>query len=228
MSAPPQQFICTTPWWIKLGDKYPIIGQVKMETSPGPEESCKTTIRKVLSKVTKDYWVAHQVEVLECPSALDFMRKAIIPYRPVILRGLMDDWNAMEQWDMEHLCEVMGDSTVPVNLTPDGFADAVKSVRINEEESRIFTYPCELNMPFSKFYDIMMAPDGINDAVPYLSEQNDNLRQKFSSLANDIPSQLPIAAEAFPEAETEAINLWIGDERSITSLHKDHFEVTVW
>jgi jumonji domain-containing protein 7 len=35
---------------------------------------------------------------------------------------------------------------------------------------------------------------------------------------------LQLAVDAFGFERPEAINLWIGDERSVSSLHKDHFE----
>lgn len=39
----------------------------------------------------------------------------------------------------------------------------------------------------------------------------------------DIEPQLGFAATAF-RAPPDAINLWIGDERSTTTFHKDHYE----
>jgi jumonji domain-containing protein 7 len=190
----------------------------------GSEDRSK--LRRVLSKVTRDYWVGNEVEVLEYPTAIEFMRRAVCAYRPVIIRGLMDDWRAMEYWDLENMNELMKDAEISVNLTPDGLADAVKSVPTdNGNEKRVFTYPYECTMPFSTFYRMMEEPEE-DDAVPYLSEQNDNLRQKFQQVVNDVPSSLPLVDEVFGNPETEAINLWIGDERSVTSLHKDHFEVS--
>jgi jumonji domain-containing protein 7 len=42
-------------------------------------------------------------------------------------------------------------------------------------------------------------------------------------LLPDVDAQLGFAAEAFGSAP-EAVNLWIGDERSTTTFHKDHYE----
>jgi jumonji domain-containing protein 7 len=198
-------------------------------TADSESNDPRETVRLVLSKVTKDYWVGHEVDVLEQPSALDFMRQAVCCYRPVILRGLMRDWPAMQRWNMDYLEEKMNGVPITVNLTPDGLADAVKSVVLPTEEDediekQVFTYPYERSMSFAAFQGLMSDPRE-DDAVAYLSEQNDNLRQKFPSIVNDVPVFLPIAAEAFSNCATEAINLWIGDERSVTSLHKDHFEV---
>eukprot|EP00913_Durusdinium_trenchii_P000414 g379.t2 len=49
--------------------------------------------------------------------------------------------------------------------------------------------------------------------VLYLSRQNDSLREEFAPLLGDIPSVVPLAAEAFNN-DPEAINLWIGEDRS--------------
>jgi jumonji domain-containing protein 7 len=71
----------------------------------------------------------------------------------------------------------------------------------------------------------MLLHPNIDDAVPYLSSQNDNLRVQFEQLSSSIPETIYLAQDAFGQSEPEAVNLWIGDHRSISSLHKDHFEV---
>ena len=59
--------------------------------------------------------------------------------------------------------------------------------------------------------------------VPYLSAQNDSLRSEFGALSGDYPSALRWAAEAFG-TQPDAVNLWIGDGRAVSSCHKDHYE----
>lgn len=39
----------------------------------------------------------------------------------------------------------------------------------------------------------------------------------------DVHPCLPLAEQAFGN-RPDAINLWIGDERSVSSMHKDHYE----
>ena len=78
------------------------------------------------------------------------------------------------------------------------------------------------------------------EGVVYLSRQNDSLREEFgdSALGTDVPAAVPFAAEAFHRASSgvassppagtseqqqqqqqppDAVNLWIGDGRSLTS-----------
>lgn len=49
------------------------------------------------------------------------------------------------------------------------------------------------------------------------------MTKEFPELVSDIDKELPWASQAFG-AKPSAINLWIGDQRSVTSLHKDPFE----
>lgn len=62
--------------------------------------------------------------------------------------------------------------------------------------------------------------------VVYLQSQNGNLNDpegEFASLREDVPAQIPWASEAL-DKPPEAVNLWIGDSRSITSAHSDPYE----
>lgn len=80
-------------------------------------------------------------------------------------------------------------------------------------------------MTMADFFDTLDNRE--RGVVPYLSQQNDNLRQHLPELLADIPKSLPLGDEVFKsdvEGELEAVNLWIGDERSVSSIHKDHFE----
>ncbi|CAN0425759.1 unnamed protein product, partial [Hapterophycus canaliculatus] len=53
--------------------------------------------------------------------------------------------------------------------------------------------------------------------------QNDSLRQEFPGLAADVEPSLALARETFGN-EPDAVNLWIGDDRSVSAVHKDHYE----
>jgi len=59
--------------------------------------------------------------------------------------------------------------------------------------------------------------------VFYYSRQNDCLRMELQPLTSMFPPFIPFANEAF-DAEPDAINLWIGNENSTSSMHKDHYE----
>jgi len=79
----------------------------------------------------------------------------------------------------------------------------------------------------------------------YYSRQNDCLRQELESLWNQqpilnndnnsgtrnvpnggflFPRSFVWAEEAFGVPEPDEVNLWMGDERAVSSMHKDHYE----
>ena len=59
-----------------------------------------------------------------------------------------------------------------------------------------------------------------------VSTKNDCLRTEVSKLFSTqlFPPTFPFAEEAFGTGPPDAINLWIGNERSVSSMHKDHYE----
>lgn len=56
-----------------------------------------------------------------------------------------------------------------------------------------------------------------------LLAENDNLRGEYSDLYNDVAKDIPWARIALGQ-DPDAINLWIGNSRSVTALHKDNYE----
>ena len=57
-----------------------------------------------------------------------------------------------------------------------------------------------------------------------LPQENDNLRGEYSQLYADVGKDIPWAKIAFGGQEPDAINLWIGNSRSVTALHRDNYE----
>ena len=187
------------------------------------ETTMEPSIEEALSASVADFWVSSSVTVLEKPNACAFLREAVSPYQPVVIRGMMDDWPATRDWNLETLCNKLGgaEGSISVTMTPDGKADCP----LDGENGRRFAYPCECNITPSLFKSMLENPLS-DDAVPYLSLQNDNLRKDMPVLLDDIPPSLTIAKEAFGmEGESpEAINLWVGGNTPVTlpifaSLH---------
>ena len=54
-------------------------------------------------------------------------------------------------------------------------------------------------------------------------KENDNLRHEYSSLFSHVQRDIAFARIALAR-DPEAINLWIGNARSVTALHKDNYE----
>ncbi|GAX11696.1 hypothetical protein FisN_7Lh066 [Fistulifera solaris] len=72
-----------------------------------------------------------------------------------------------------------------------------------------------------------------DESVFYYSRQNDCLRQELTEFwkssttthdTNQLPQTFVWAEEAFGTGPPQAVNLWMGNERSVSSMHKDHYE----
>lgn len=59
--------------------------------------------------------------------------------------------------------------------------------------------------------------------ILYYSRQNDCLRKEVQPLMKFFPFTISFADEAF-NTKPEAVNIWIGNEKSVSSIHKDHYE----
>jgi jumonji domain-containing protein 7 len=170
-----------------------------------------------LSENTKAFWVS-PISIVDNPSELDFMR-AIHLNKPVIFKGMISHWKALN-WTLDYLSEIIADP-VKINFTKSGNADSIQWVE--EKEGKYFIYPAEIEVTFDLFKNMLMDKFPL-DCVPYLSSQDDNIRKYFHKLLHDIDTSIPHADSVFGKDKLEAVNLWIGDERSVTSLHKDFYE----
>lgn len=54
-------------------------------------------------------------------------------------------------------------------------------------------------------------------------EENDNLRHEYISLFSQVQQSVPFARIGL-DKEPDAINMWIGNSRSETALHRDNYE----
>lgn len=72
------------------------------------------------------------------------------------------------------------------------------------------------------------ASSSCNDRneVLYYSRQNDCLRTELRPLFDSglFPETIDFAEEAFGGVSPDAVNLWIGNEQAVSSMHKDHYE----
>ena len=181
-----------------------------------------------LSSLEEDisaFYAVRDIKRLHQPSKEEFLREAVSAHQPCIITGLIDDWTALEKWKANDGFLADAPAKVPVNLTLNGRADSV--IGAKEDGREYFVTPAETVMSTKMFLDMLDNPiDG--DPIPYLSSQDDNIRKKMPTLLESIPNGLPLA-ECFKTADgegggLEAINLWLGDERSVSSTHKDFFE----
>lgn len=113
-----------------------------------------------------------------------------------------------------------GERQIQVAATPNGLADGIGIKQ--PENVEYFVLPEEQMMSMSQFLDQLDSRE--NKRVLYLQKQNSNLIQDFPELLNDIDmNTLQFASESFNKPP-DAINFWMGEDRAVTSLHKDPYE----
>ena len=56
-----------------------------------------------------------------------------------------------------------------------------------------------------------------------LRTENDNLREEYLKLYEDVEQDIPWARIALDKTP-DAVNLWIGNSKSVTALHRDNYE----
>ncbi|KAA1466374.1 Clavaminate synthase-like protein [Dentipellis sp. KUC8613] len=161
------------------------------------------------------------------PTPLEFSRICHIS-RPVLIKGC--DVSRTRQWTNDFLSKKMGNQLISIAVTPNGFADAVTTA---EDGKLYFTEPHVEKMTMDSF--LALLEDTSGKAAHYLQSQNGNMYQssffdapddapsEFEPLRPDVPAEIDWCSEAFGK-HPDAVNLWIGNDRSVTSVHSDPYE----
>ena len=177
---------------------------------------------------------------------LTFYRTYVAASKPCLIRGAISKWPALKKWNdstKDHILEKCTDTTrclqkcgrdrlVTCNYTPNGNGDHILNDhdKINSNDGPIFVKPEERQVEFGVAWDQLKQTEEHQHhqhlhGVPYLSIQNDSLREEFACLGQDIDIDgLPFLSKVFDKEALSAINLWIGDHRSVSSVHKDPFD----
>lgn len=162
-------------------------------------------------------------ELYEEPSPLEFMR-FVARNTPFVVRGAAADWKATRKWNVGFIKDSLRGETVNVAVTPQGNAD---SPTRHTDGTLVFAKPWEEQQPIDEFLDYVIAQERAAPAgeVRYAQTQNDNLRHEYATLFKDVQRDVPFARIALGAVSgPDAINLWIGNSRSVTALHRDNYE----
>ncbi|KAK3871793.1 hypothetical protein Pcinc_023080 [Petrolisthes cinctipes] len=182
--------------------------------NPEPSGIIRESLLK-LSEEAQELYLSSQVPILDAiPTPLELYRDWIAPNKPVIFRDAVKFWPAVDKWSPQYLRETVGKKEVSVAVTPNGYADA--------PNGGYFVMPEERTMLLSSFLDVMENP-GNQPGVFYVQKQNSNFTDEFPELICDAAPDIPWFTEALGKAP-DAVNFWMGDERAVTSMHKDHYE----
>ena len=100
----------------------------------------------------------------------------------------------------------------------------------DEAVEQVFLQPATTYMPLSRLIDELCPPQSSSSSkssykpVYYLQSQDSNLsRPEMSPLLAHLPTAPPSFAHSVL-GDPEATNIWIGNERSVTSTHRDPYE----
>ncbi|KAH6892009.1 putative pla2g4b [Thelonectria olida] len=187
------------------------------ETSDGALVNLISTYNELNSHVVE--------ELTDEPSPLEFMRY-VARNTPFVIRGGALSWKACQEWNSAYLLRALKDQSVNVAVTPFGNADA--PTPHSGSESLVFAKPHYEDQPFGEFLEYVVRhetdPDfPLHAEVRYAQTQNDNLRDEYITLFSDVQRDIPFARIALDKAP-DAVNLWIGNSKSVTALHKDNYE----
>lgn len=162
-------------------------------------------------------------ELHDEPSPLEFMRY-VSRNRPFVVRRGADSFAARKKWNANYLGAVMKDQQVNVAQTLLGNADSIVDLG---ESKLLFVKPYETQLPFQEVMQTIQKQEFEREEFQgltcYAQTQNDNLRDEYISLFDDVPKSIPFARVAL-EKEPDAINFWLGNSNSVTALHKDNYE----
>ncbi|KAF9534321.1 Clavaminate synthase-like protein [Crepidotus variabilis] len=124
----------------------------------------------------------------------------------------------------------MRDKRISVATTPNGQADAVTK----SSDGRVYFVEPAIDKMSMEDLLAQLSQHG-NDLgdIHYLQSQNGNLfssssdetqsLSELSPLTKDVPQEVSWCSEALAQ-KPDAVNIWIGNEKSVTSIHNDPYE----
>lgn len=145
-------------------------------------------------------------------TSLTFYRDFVSKNIPLVIRGAVKHWPAINKWSVPYLRKILGDEVISVAVTPNGYADAI--ARTDDTAEEYFVMPEERDLTMSEFLDGLENPR--EDSIFYIQKQNSNFINSFRKLWSDAEIEIPWANEAFGK-KPDAVNFWMGDERAVTS-----------
>ncbi|KAJ3828601.1 Clavaminate synthase-like protein [Lentinula raphanica] len=187
----------------------------------------------------------NHIDVLEnSPSALEFARLVQIS-RPVLIKDKFTLSKGQDlgvsrlsngKWSNDYLISAMGSRLISVAVTPNGRADAVT---LGPDGKLFFAEPAVEKMTMESLLDHLTGHeesngDDVSAETFYLQSQNGNVYSsrffqglddpsEFEPLRQRIPSEVKWCTEAL-DRPPDAVNIWIGDGGSVSSVHSDPYE----
>ncbi|MBS1504082.1 MAG: cupin-like domain-containing protein [Bacteroidetes bacterium] len=143
-------------------------------------------------------FILEPIDTVENISAEDFAANYLKPRRPLIIRGLTNDWPARQKWTPEYMKEVVGGRIVP--LYDNSKADPSKPINARAAE-----------MPFDAYIDLIMS-------------QPTELRIFFFNIFKQAPqllNDIKVPTELMGGFIESMPAMFFGGSNSVTFLHYD-------
>uniref|UniRef100_A0A1I8NEN2 JmjC domain-containing protein n=1 Tax=Musca domestica TaxID=7370 RepID=A0A1I8NEN2_MUSDO len=174
----------------------------------------------LLLNEAQDFCIGTEISELNAlPDTLEFCREYYAKQKPVIFRNVLSSWKALHKWTPEYFKQQMGSKLVDVAVTPNGYADGLAVRHVDKKE--YFVLPYEEKITMESFLERLDDPTG---AVYYIQKQNSNFTTDFPELKEDIDPEIFEFAQKCFNKPPDAVNFWMGDEKAITSMHKDPYD----
>ncbi|BEI98855.1 hypothetical protein CcaverHIS631_0311540 [Cutaneotrichosporon cavernicola] len=190
-----------------------------------------STLEAHLEDLTTDYYdlqFPSAFKLNEPPSALEALRM-ISKSHPTVIRGYSPlcegvdhDWRMPATYTKLH-----GNmAEVTIAITDDGLADSVRTLGSGDTT---FVKPLEERMSMATFLSKLTTT---SDEALYLQSQDGNIYRSQPGMRNEpdlvsfqqvVERDVPWMRDAMG-CTAEAVNLWIGNNRSTTSFHHDPYE----
>jgi len=164
------------------------------------------------------------------PTAAEFAQIVHIS-RPVVIKGFQ--FPALKRWTDDYLRDKLQDQPISVAITPNGRADAIAT---GPGGRLFFVEPLTEKVTMARLLETLKTEqESDNTCASYLQSQNGNIYSsryfespnddlsEFCTLRGDVPTNIPWVTEALGR-NPDAVNIWIGNSKSVTSIHSDPYE----
>lgn len=172
--------------------------------------------QRLKNKLKKREWVLSNYQALARLAPLDvprkekltadeFLRDYYMLNRPVIITGMMEDWPALEKWNLETLKSMVPHAKVQV-----------QTGRNSDPQYEINSVKHRQMMTFSDYIELIQQRSPTNDF--YMTANNDTQnKESLESLWKDIG---PLSEYLEPSENRQGF-FWLGPAGTVTPFHHD-------
>lgn len=144
---------------------------------------------KQLSREIRELDLGEAVDTIQVPDPITFLAEYVASNKPVLIKDAIAHWPALQAWNREYLAAKAGELHVSVDVTANGYGDAVTPYTTKDGlTSFCFCIPDKRHVLFKEFLNNIFQQQ--NAEVPYLQVCHRYAAQKLRNL--------PVAAPVHP------------------------------